>query len=538
MNLGFTYTRADLATRTNPNGRGTFNFTGVATSQIDASGRPATGTGYDLADFLLGLPQSSSIRYGATSSYFYQNQYAAYAQDEWKLRPSFTMTLGLRYEQFTPLAEKYGRMANLDIAPGYSNVAVALPNQSAPYTGVFPNGLINPDRNNWAPRVALAWRLPFKRSTVLRAGYGTYYNEQAYISLGQQLAQQPPFAVSNAVNTAAGDVLNINNFPTTSSQDITNTFAVDRNYRTPYVQSWNFNIQRDLFSGFFVEIGYQGMKGTRLDIRTLPNQPPPGSSDSLLQRNQLGNAVGFTFDQSVGNSTFNALQVRAVRRFNRGLSFNAFYQFAKSIDDSSTFGGAGNTVAQNWLDISAERGLSSFDVRHQLQASFVWTSPVGDRRSRIAAGSKLGRLLKDWQLSGSITAQTGNPLTARVLGNTAQLAQTGGIGRGRAEATGQSIDSSSSFFNLNAFAVVPPGVYGNAGRNTIPGPGTFSLNTAFARSFTLAERRRLEFRLEATNVLNHVNYTNLYTVVNAVNYGLPSAAGQMRMLTAVVRLRF
>ncbi len=537
VNLGFTYTRADLATRTDPNGRGTFNFTGVATSQVDTFGRPATGTGYDLADFLLGLPQSSSIRYGATSNYFYQNQYASYAQDEWKLQPTLTMVLGVRYEQFMPLAEKYGRMANLDIAPGYSNVAVVLPNQSGPYTGVFSNSLINPDRNNWAPRVALAWRVPSKRSTVVRAGYGIYYNEQAYIALGEQLAQQPPFAVSNAVNTGAGNVLAINKFITTSATDITNTFAVDRSYRTPYVGSWNFNVQRDLFSGFFVELGYQGAKGTRLDIRTLPNQAPPGSS-ALLLRNQLGNAVGFTFDQSIGNSTFNSLQVRAVRRFSRGLSFNIFYQFAKSIDDSSTFGGAGNTVAQNWLDISAERGLSSFDVRHQLQASFVWTSPVGDSRSRIASGSRLGRLLKDWQLSGSITAQTGNPLTARALGNTAQLAQTGGIGRERAEVTGQSINGGSGFFNLDAFAVPPPGVYGDAGRNTIPGPGTFNLNAAFARSFMLAERRRLELRLETTNVLNHVNYTNLYTVVNAVNYGLPSAAAQMRTLAAVVRLRF
>ena len=195
-------------------------------------------------------------------------------------------------------------------------------------------------------------------------------------------------------------------------------------------------------------------------------------------------------------------------------------------------------MAQNWLDIAAERGLSSFDVRHELNASFVWTSPVAGPGSRIAADSKTGRLLKDWQLSGSVTAQTGNPLTARVLGNAQQLAQTGGVGRGRAEATDESIESSTGFFNLDAFTVPPPGVYGDAGRNTIPGPGLFSLNLAFARSFSFNERRRLEFRVESNNVLNHVNYTNLYTVVNALNYGLPSAAGAMRTLDAVVRFRF
>ena len=540
LTFGVSYTRADLSTRTDPNGRGTFSFTGIASSQLSSTGQPITGTGYDLADFLLGLPQSSSIRYGSTSNYFLQNQWVGYAQDEWKMRPNFTLVLGGRYEYFSPWTEKYGRLANLDIAPGFTDVALVTPNQPGLYTGAFPGGLINPDRENWSPRIALAWKLPWtKQSTVVRAGYGIYYNEQAYIQLTQQLAQQPPFAVSNAVNTNVNDVLTLEKgFLTTSAREITNTFAVDRFYRTPYAGTWNATIQHDFAGGFFVELGYMGTKGTHLDVRILPNELPPGSPLQLIEKTQLGNAVGFTYDEPVGNSIFNALQLRAVRRFNHGLSFNAFYQFAKSIDDSSSFGGAGNTVAQNWLDIAAERGLSSFDVRHQLQTSFVWTSPVGAAGSRIASDSKLGRLLKDWQLSGSITAQTGNPLTARVLGNTQQLAQTGGIGSGRAEATGEAIESATGFFNLSAFTVPPPGVYGDAGRNTIHGPGLFNLNVAFARSFTFSERRRIEFRVESNNVLNHVSYTNLYTVVNAVNYGLPSAAAAMRTLDAVVRLRF
>ncbi|HEX3682991.1 MAG TPA: TonB-dependent receptor [Bryobacteraceae bacterium] len=540
ISIGAGYTRADLSTRTDPNGRGTFNFTGEATSALNANGQPQTGTGYDLADFLLGFPQSSSIQYSGFDDYFLQNQWFAYAQDEWKARPNLTLIAGVRYEYFSPFHEKYGRLANLDIAPGFTNVAVVTPATTGPYTGAFPSGLINPDWNNFSPRLALAWKLPwFKRSTLFRAGYGIYYNGQAYVQFTTLLSEQPPFAVSNNVNTSAQDVLTLEKgFATTTEREITNTFAVARNYRTPYAGSWNATLQHDFAGGFFAEIGYMGVKGTGLDVRTLPNEPPPGSPLLLTQRNQLGDAVGFTYDQSVGNSIFNALQGRLVRRFNHGISLNAFYQFAKSIDDSSTFGGAGNTVAQNWLFIAAERGLSSFDVRHEFSASFVWTSPVAGPGSRIASDSKTGRLLKDWQLSGAITAQTGNPLTARVLGNTQQLAQTGGVGSGRAEATGESIESSTGFFNLNAFTIPPPGEYGDAGRNTIPGPGLFSLNLAFARSFTFGERRRLEFRVESNNVLNNVNYTNLYTVVNAVNYGLPSAAGAMRTLDAVVRFRF
>ena len=534
---GAQYTRSDLNTQTDQNGRGTFNFTGLATSSLTSQGLPVPGTGFDFADYLLGLPQSSSIRYGDSSTYFHQNVWAGYFVDEWKVRPSLTLNLGVRYEYFSPLSEEYGRMANLDIAPGYTAVAVVTPGTAGPYSGTFPSGLVNPDYKNFSPRLGLAWKVPqIKRSTIVRAGYGIYYNGQAYIPFGLRLAQQPPFAVSNSVNTSPQDVLTLASaFLAVSPQDVTNTYAIDKNYRTPYAQTWNLSIQHDLGKGFFVELGYLGTKGTRLDVQTLPNEGPGG----LGNRHQLGNAVGFTYDQSIGDSSYHAAQVRVTRRFNRGISMQAFYSFSKSIDDSSSFGGAGNTVAQNWLDLAAERGLSSFDRRHSFDMNWVWTSPAGNPGSRIAGNGIAGRLLRDWQLSGSITAQTGTPLTARVLGNTAKLAQTGGIGSGRAEATGLDLAAATGFFNLAAFTAPPPGEFGDAGRNTIPGPSLVSLNAAFGRSFQFGEsRRRLELRLEGSNVLNHVNFTNINTVVNATNYGLPVSASSMRSVTAVLRFRF
>ena len=536
LTWGAQYTRSDLNTRTDQNGRGTFNFTGLSTSAFSGN-EPVPGTGFDFADFLLGLPQSSSIKYGDSSMYFRQNTWGGYFVDDWKVRPSLTLNLGMRYEYFSPLSEKYGHMANLDIAPGYSAVAVVTPGAVGPYSGTFPSGVINPDYKDFSPRLGLAWKVPqIKRSTIVRAGYGIYYNGQAYIPFGLKLAQQPPFATSNSVNTSPQDVLTLTSaFLAVSPQDITNTYAVDRNYRTPYAQTWNVLVQHDLGQGFFVELGYLGTKGTRLDVQTLPNEGPGG----LGNRNQLGNAVGFTYDQSIGNSIYHAAQVRVTRRFNRGISMQAFYSFSKSIDDSSSFGGAGNTVAQNWLDVAAERGLSSFDRRHSFDMTWVWTSPAGNPTSRISANTLAGRLLRDWQISGTITAQTGTPLTARVLGNTAKLAQTGGIGSGRADATGLDLASATGFFNLAAFTVPPVGEFGDAGRNTIPGPNLVSLNTAFGRSFQFGEsRRRLELRLEGTNVLNQVNFTNINSVVNATNYGLPISASAMRSLTAVLRFRF
>ena len=542
--LGAQYSRNDTSTSTQQNGRGTFNFTGQATSQLGANGLPVQGTGFDFADFLLGAPQSASIQY-SPAMYFTQNNWNGYLLDDWKVGANLTLSLGLRYEFFAPLEEKYNEMANLDIAPGFANVAVVAPSVSGPYSGSFPAGLINPDYRNFSPRVGLAYKMPFiKRSTIVRAGYGIYYNGQVYIPFGLKLAQQPQpeglpqFAVSKSVNASATNPLTLaDGLVAVSPLAITNTFAVDRYYRTPYAQTWNLSIQHDLGKGFFMEVGYLGTRGTRLDVLTLPNEGPPGTA--YYSGSQLANATGFTYDSPVGDSTYNALQTHLMRRFRGGFSMNARYTFSKSIDDASSFGGVGGTVAQNWLDLAAERGLSSFNRTHVFTMNWTYTSPFGNPNSRYASSGWAGRLLRNWTLSGGITAETGTPLTARVLGNQVSLAQTGGVGSERADATGQPVTSGGGFFNLAAFAVPPSGQFGNAGRNTIPGPNLVSVNAAFGRSFQFGDtRRRLEFRAEANNVLNQVSYTNIGTVVNAVNYGLPTAASAMRSMDIVMRFRF
>lgn len=543
--LGSQYGRNDTSTSTQQNGRGTFNFNGSATSEIGANGLPVQGTGFDFADFMLGLPQSASIQY-SPAMYFTQNTWNSYAVDDWKVSANLTVNLGFRWEFFAPLEEKYNEMANLDIGPAFSSVAVVAPSVPGPYSGAFPAGLINPDYRNFSPRVGLSWKVPFiKRSTIVRSGYGIYYNGQSYIPFGLKLAQQPQpeglpqFATLVSVNTSPDNPLTLASLPQPGQypSEITNSFAVDRYYRTPYAQTWNLTIQHDLGQGFFMEVGYLGTKGTRLDILMLPNEGPPSST--FGSGSQLANATGFTYDAPIGDSTYNALQTHLMRRFRGGMSLNARYTFSKSIDDASSFGGVGGTVAQNWLDLAAERGLSSFNRTHVFTASWVYTSPFGNPNSRFASGGWAGRALRNWSLSGGITAETGTPLTARALGNTVALAQTNGTGSERADATGLPIESGSGFFNPAAFIVPPAGQFGNAGRNTIPGPNLVTINAAFGRSFQFGDtRRRLEFRAEANNVLNQVNYTNFGTVVNSVNYGLPTAVSAMRTMDIVMRFRF
>ncbi len=540
LRFGFDYQRTQRNQLTYLNARGTHTFTGLLTSGFDAAGHPLPRTGFDFADFLLGLPQSSTIRWGNPDIYFRAGGWNGYFVEDWRLKPGLTLNLGIRYEYASPWFEKYDRMANLDVAPGFRDVAVVTPRTTGPYSGRFPRGLVNPDRNNFAPRVALAWRPSQRGSLVVRLGYGIYYNGGVYSSIATRLAQQPPFALTNTFVTSLEAPLTIRTgFLGEPSAELTNTYAVQRDYRIGYAQVWNVSLQRNLPWSLFLELAYLGTKGTALDVQRSPNQAPPGSPLDAERRRPIPYAVAFIYDSSDGHSIYHSGRVRLLRRLRRGLSFSTSYVWGKSIDNVSTYGGGLGVIALDPFDLRRERGLSSFDRRHSLDASLFILSPVGEGPGLWNVNGFLRRLLEQWRLSGTFRWDSGRPFTAMVMGNRADTAGTGVTGNGRADATGLPVRSETGFFNLDAFTIPPPGRYGNAGRNTIPGPASLITNLSLGRGFQLgSERRELEVRLEAENAFNTVNITRIGTTVNASNYGLATAAGPMRRVSLELRLRF
>ena len=409
LRFGALFQRSQNNIKTDSNGRGSYGFTGLATSGFDANGQPLQGTGNDLADFLLGLPNTASIRYGDTSTYFRSTNYSFFGLDDWRMLPNLTINFGLRYEFFGVPYELYGHESNLDIAPGFTAVAQVVPGQVGPYSGQFPSGLVNPDRNNFAPRIGIAWRPWPKGKTVVRSGYGWYYNGAAYNGFMRNLSAQPPFANTNSVITSTDAVLTLADgfIISPPGKTILNTWAIDRNYRTPYAQTWNISIQRDLPWRLLLQASYLGTKGTRLDTQLLPNRAPPGSQLTAEERLLIANAGGFVFESSDADSTYDSARLSLIKRFNRGISFNIDYVFSKAIDDASTFGGG---LAQNGQDIDAERSVSNFDHRHVLNVSYVLTSPFGHNSHLLAQHGLTSKLLEDWTLSGGLTAQTGAPL--------------------------------------------------------------------------------------------------------------------------------
>jgi hypothetical protein len=195
-------------------------------------------------------------------------------------------------------------------------------------------------------------------------------------------------------------------------------------------------------------------------------------------------------------------------------------------------------VAQNDKDLRAERGLSSFNQKHTLNLGYMLTSPVSESSRGVQIHGVAGRLLTGWSLNGGLTFRSGSPFTANVLGNLSNSGGTGAVGSGRADATGLPVSDGVGFFNLLAFAAPPAGRFGNAARNTIPGPSQLSMNASFGRGFRIDERRRLDLRMESNNFLNRVSFTRMGATVNASNYGLATNAAGMRTVTLNLRLRF
>ena len=520
LTFGGDYRRQQFNPFSDANGRGTYSFTGATTSQY-VDGVAQTGTGNDLADFLLGLPTSSAIRYGNPDKYLRGSGYDLYVNNDWRIASRFTVIAGLRWDYAPPVSELYGRLVNLSVAPGFGAI-----------TSVVP-GTVNPDRNNFSPRVGFAWRPLTKGSLVVRGGYGIYYNTSVYNQVANNMAQQPPFTESLSVTTSAAAPLTLRTgFLGATSESNTSTFAIDPNYRIGYVQTWNLTVQHDLPFSLFATAGYLGAKGTRLDQQFIPNSVAPGAEVSDLPNNYI-------YETSGGNSIYHAAQIQLNRRFHSGFMTRTSYQFSKSIDNAGTGGrGQANTpVAQNWLDLSAERALSGFDARHNLSFMLQYSTGMGTSGGTLLNGWK-GALLKDWTIATNLSVRSGNPFTATAGGNRSQVSGTAVANTVRADATGESISADGLLFNTAAFALPAAGLWGTAGRNTIPGPTVLSVDGQLSRVFRFGERRSADLQFQAQNVLNHVTITSWGTVVGSTTYGLATAAAPMRKLTVSLRFRF
>jgi hypothetical protein len=516
MTFGGDVNRTAFDQAAQPEARGTLSFTGAA-------------TGNALADFLLGIPTASSMAFGTTHTVLRGATFDAYFTDDFRVAPGFTLNAGVRWEYESPFTEREGRLVNFDVAPGFSAVSPVLASDSVGLlTGRrYPAALLQADRRGIEPRIAASWRPRLMSSLVIRAGYGLYRNLGTYQSLAQLLAQQPPFARTFSIqNTPATPLTLANPFPISLPTN-SNTFAIDPDYRAGFSHSWQVTVQSELPASLTVIAGYFANRGTHLLQAFLPNTYPAGAVNPCPAC-----PTGFVYVTSNGTSVRNAGQFTIRRRLHNGFTAGLQYTLAKAADNAATFSNSGIepgslAIAQDWRNLAAERAPSSSDRRHLVSIQFQY----GTGRSLTGGmleDTKMGRIINGWTVDGQLNAGSGLPFTP-----VAFLAVNGtGVVGVRPRLTGEtpSPRPTGSYANAAAYAVPLPGAWGDAGRNSIRGPSQFTFDMSVARTFLLPRRLRIDWRVNATNVLNRVTFSSINTVITSPQFGLPTRANAMRRI--------
>jgi hypothetical protein len=515
LNFGGGYKRVQFNPFVPSNKRGQFTFDGRYTGDV-------------FGDFLLGLPSGAQGGSGSITVYLRGNEYQGYLQDDVKVSRRLTVNLGLRYEYSSPLSEKYNRWATLDIqnrrvivaseggktfpqslwVPGIAQQLAPLPIVTSQDAGL-DRSLVNPDTKNFAPRVGLALDLFGNQRTVVRAGYGIYYNAISYNAV-TLMSQNPPFfkrigATNSTVDPMTGlptrPIVPIQSLLGNPTDGLPGFQPYDINFTTPYIQQYNFGVQQSLTRNLLLEAQYLGSKGTHLYTNVFYNLPNPSMTPGLPStRAPFPNLGNFALQAGAASSNYNALVLRAEKRISFGLMVSGSYTYSKSIDNDSL----GNSVVSSNLDQSnvkaLERGLSSFDIRKRLTVSYTYDLPFkfGNKALSAAFGN--------WQAGGIITEQSGQPFTVNITsdrGNTGQLNQRPNL-IGNPNLHGQR--SVAQWFDTSVFVAQPFGTLGTAGRNILEGPGTNVVDFSLFKNIALTERHRLQFRSEFFNLFNHTNF--------------------------------
>ncbi len=559
------------------NARGTFAF-------------QRNWTQHSVADFLLGMMQTSTRNAQPTRNYLRSFSLGSFFNDDYKVTRALTLNLGMRYELDMPPVERYGRASNFVAEFGKIIVSddANMPNLQARIAQFnlqnrvalakdvgFPRALVYTDKINFAPRSGFAWRTPLKRTTVVRGGYGIFYTGHLLNPIRTSLMTGFPFSVNQTFTRLGTDTTLVtlsNPFPDSRATEGNSTNSNGYDPRPPlgYLQSFNLTMERELTPSVVVEMGYVGSKGTHLGRQYDINQPL--RTMELYQSNiafprPISGINTINYYSFGANSNYHAGQI-SLRRRSRGGFYRLNYTISKSIDDASQLSGnstGGFAGAQNSRDLKSERGRSDFDRRHVITAVFSTSLPMGRGKKffRGARGWRHG-VVGGWQFSGSATYYSGQAFTVTSANVDTALGESlrpNRIGTGTQEeipgAGKRGVDY--PWFKLSDFEPVPrcasrtscevspngflPFAFGNSGRNILDGPNSHFINVALMKNFRMAEKRSFQFRYELFNILNHANLQLPERQFNALGGGLITGVtdrgrGGPRVMQAALKYEF
>ena len=498
-------------------------------------------TGNALGDLLLGFPLLTGGARVDNAQHLRSNSYNFFFNDSVRVTPRLTLIGGLRYEYNSPPVDAFDR-ANVYDPTTRTLVRVG--------TGGVPRGGFAPDRNNFAPRAGLAWTIGDKGNTVLRAGYGVYY-DQSPLAPGEALYFNAPYFDFNLFFSLPGLPLTVNNpFPSFFPFPLPDSaLAIQRDLRTAYMQQWSATVQQQLGRSRVLEIAYVGSKGTNLLSARDINQPAPSVLPPGLPFVPRPNPRfdDITEIESRASSRYDSLQARFQQRLDSGLALLASYTWSKSTDDASNFfSSAGDpNFPQDSNNPQAERGRSNFDVRHNLSVSYSYDLPFGKGQAHLADRGWVSTLLSGWQSFGIVSIRSGRPFTVALL---PEIDNSGtgrtALGFGANDrpnlvgSTSPARRSPEQWFNTASFVFAAPGTFGNAGRNILEGPAYHNVNVSLVKNTAFSERLKLQLRAEAFNLFNHPNFNLPDNFLGSPTFGRISSARDPRHLQFGVKLLF
>ncbi len=570
--------------------RGTFNVDDAAWTGIEG----VANTGHTGASFLLGLPRQKTRLVGDFRLNYRAREWGAFFQDDWRVTSRLTFNIGVRYMYYTPPYDTRNAISSWTQRQECPNFTVCGPNllnlpTSSPYQPFYglagtdlPRSLAPTDRKNIGPRFGFAWQPFGNPRTVIRGGYGIFYDtvpistngdtlinypqvieDQENVSLGQH---GPP--VRNALigfriarpGLGSGRPGSVAEF-----QPGPNNFRPD--FKNAYIQSWNFGIQRQLPGNTVVEVAYAGNKGTRLHSQIVLNLAEPLGPFAVVpdltgntsirgdigdSRNQMRRLVPTTVEkgviialqnvfeeQSTAFSNYHGGTVRVEKRFSQGLTFLTTYSFSKAISNNPGWRGGGQGLssagAQNILDRSAEKGLADLDHRHRFTNAVVYEWPFGRGGKGI-----IRKLIGGWATDMILTLQSGLPMTPQFQGDVGSMGTdqalrpdlvcNPNLPRGE-----QTLDR---FFDTSCLVRQVPMRYGNSGRGVITGPGTIGVDLGVRKDTRITEKVNLQFRAEFFNLPNHPNFDPPNKRLGNTLFGRVTGARDPRIIQFGLKLAF
>ena len=535
---------------TNPSGE--FSF-GVNQTALLAGGRVSGGLG--MASLLVGQGGGFQFLPGL-SSYLQFPSYDVYFQDDIKVSPRLTLNLGVRYEPAFHWIEKYDRISAFN--PERRTLDLA-------GVGGAPRHFYTNDWNNVGPRFGLAYSLPRFR-TVLRLGYGVYFASAPVASNpGTPLEAAFPWARSFTLPVTVLPVdplFALSRFPGGESTfDTTGRTAgeivfFDPQSRAPYMQGWNFTVQRELTASLALDISYAGTKGTKLytpggnlnQIRTELLGPPERFGGlTPQQRRPFPEFQNIAYNSFGVSSIYHSLQVKAEQRLSRGLNFSAGYTWSKSIDngsglfpsDNPQIGGHSAFRLQSLYDMRGERSISADDQGHRLTLSYVYELPWGPGRQYWSGPGWVPRILGGWHVAGGPLLRSGLPFgldsTSNTTGSQGGRQRANRAGDGKLPREQRTI---RVFYDTAAFVNPPAFTFGNSARNVLRAPGRVNFDLLLGKSFLLREGLSLDFRAECFNLMNTPPLDFPGATVGTPQMGVISSAGDPRIFQVALKLNF